>query len=425
MLDIKAILDDPEATRAALARRGQSGAATQAIDELLQIAEQRREAVTRHSELRHQQKELSAAFGKGGPDPEARERLKAMSGEVKELDARVKALDEALEKALLYVPNVPHPSVPDGASADENVVVRTWGEPRTFDFEPLEHDVLGERLGLLDFEAARKISGARFALYRGHGARLERALAAFMLDLHTGRHGYDEILPPVLVTRQTMTGTGQLPKFEDEAFRTDPDDLFLIPTSEVPVTNVHREEILDGDRLPIRYCAYSPCFRREAGSYGRDTRGLTRLHQFQKVELVHFVRAEDSLDALEAMTGHAEAVLEALGLPYRRMALCAGDLGANSHKTYDLEVWLAGQKQWREISSCSTMGDFQARRAQIRYRPAPGDKPRFAHTLNGSGLAVGRTFMALIEYYQRADGGVDLPEVLWPYMGGVRSLDPK
>ena len=424
MLDIKAILADPDGTIARLRTRSPE----LSIDHVLEMGERRRETVGRYSTLRHEQKEVSSGFARSDMPPEEksalRDRLKVMSDEVKALEHQVKELDEALESALLLLPNLPSAETPVGQSEADNPVLRTWGEVPSFDFEAQGHDVLGEALGILDFEAASRISGARFALYRGAGARLERSLATFMLNLHTEQHGYEEILPPYLVLRDSMVGTGQLPKFEADAFRAEADDLFLIPTAEVPVTNMHREQMLDGDDLPYTYAAYSSCFRREAGSYGKDTRGLTRLHQFQKVEMVHFTRPEDSEACHEALTGHAEAVLQALGLPYRVVELCTGDLGANAQRCYDLEVWLAGQKVWREISSCSNFGDFQARRASIRYRPAPGEKPRFVHTLNGSGLAIGRTVMALMEHYQQSDGSIAIPEVLQPLMGADRIAPP-
>ena len=416
MHDVKGLLADPKAAEAALRRRGP----TLSFEPIFALAEERRSAVTRFNELRHHQKTVSRAFADKALAQEERARLlaemQAVSAEVKALEARQKELDQALDDSLLLYPNLPADAAPTGSTESDNVVVRTWGEPPTLDFEPIEHDVLGERLGILDFEASRKISGARFWLYRGLGARLERALASFMLDLHTEQHGYEEMLPPFLVNRDSMVGTGQLPKFEEDAFKTADDDLYLIPTAEVPVTNVHRDEILDPGTLPLSYAAYSSCFRREAGSYGRDTRGLTRVHQFQKVELVHFVEPEAADATHEALVGHAEAVLQKLGLPYRVVDLCTGDLGFSARRCYDLEVWLAGQKTWREISSCSDFGDFQARRASIRYRPAPKAKPRFVHTLNGSGLAIGRTVMALLEHYQQADGSVVIPEVLRPYM---------
>lgn len=420
MLDIKRIAADPEGTEAALKRRDPEAS----FAPILALNSERREIVSRFNELRHEQKTCSQGFKNKDMSPEDRTalhtKLKALSDEVKALESRTKELDSALDDALLNVPNLPEDAVPVGRTEADNAVVRTWGTAPTFDFEPKEHDVLGEALGILDFEAARKISGARFALYRGLGARMERALANFMIDLHTREHGYEEVLTPFLVLRDAMVGTGQFPKFEEDAFKTADDDLFLIPTAEVPVTNIHREEILDAADLPRRYVAFSACFRREAGSYGRDTHGLTRLHQFQKVEMVEITTQDASADAHQRLTGHAEAVLQALGLPYRVVDLCSGDLGFSAQRCYDLEVWLSGQKCWREISSCSNFGDFQARRASIRYRPAPGEKPRFAHTLNGSGLAIGRTVMALLEHYQQADGTIAIPEALQPYMGTDR-----
>jgi seryl-tRNA synthetase len=421
MLDIKAILDDPASADRRVKRRHSDAS----FDELIALAQKRRDTLSRFEQLRHQQKELSSAFGKGS-DPEAKEtarlQLRELSAKVKELDHQTKDLATQLEGMLLECPNLVDDRVPDGRTEDDNRLARAWGEPLSSE-GMATHQELGERLGILDFEGAARVSGSRFALYRGLGARLERSLWSFMLNLHTEEHGYHELLPPFLVTRQSMTGTGQLPKFEEDAFRAESDDLFLIPTAEVPVTNVHRGQIMDASDLPTSYAAFSACFRREAGSYGRDTQGLTRLHQFQKVELVKFVTPESSDEAHEALTGHAEKVLKLLGLPYRVMELCAGDIGFSAKRCYDLEVWLPGQDCWREISSCSNFGDFQARRANIRYRPEDGGKLRFVHTINGSGLAVGRTIMALLEHYQRPDGGVDLPECLWSYMG-VKSIEP-
>jgi seryl-tRNA synthetase len=359
-------------------------------------------------------------------DPAALERLRgdlrALSQEIKELEKQRDAVEERVQAVLLTLPNLPDPSVPVGASAEDNVVVRTWGEAPRFPFTPKQHFEIGETLGLLDFERAAKVSGSRFVFYRGDLARLERALAAFMIDVHTSR-GYAEILPPYLVNRAAMTVTGQLPKFEDDAFKTaGPDELFLIPTAEVPVTNYHADEILDGQRLPLRYCAFSPCFRAEAGAAGKDTRGLIRMHQFHKVELVKFSRPEQSMEALERMVDDATEVLRRLGLHHRVVLLCTGDMGFASMKTFDIEVWLPGAGQFREISSCSNCGDFQARRGKIRFRSAPGEKPQLCHTLNGSGLAVGRTLVALLENGQREDGTVRLPDVLGPYMGGRTEL---
>jgi seryl-tRNA synthetase len=359
-------------------------------------------------------------------DPAALERLRgdlrALSQEIKELEKRRDAIEERLQAVNLTLPNVPDPSVPVGASEKDNVVVRTWGDAPRFPFTPRQHFEIGEKLGLLDLERAAKVSGSRFVFYRGDLARLERALVAFMIDVHTAR-GYTELLPPYLVTRAAMTTTGQLPKFEDDAFKTaGPEERFLIPTAEVPVTNYHADEILEGDRLPLHYCAFSPCFRAEAGAAGKDTRGLIRQHQFHKVELVKFARPEQSMEALERMVDDATEVLRRLGLHHRVVLLCTADLGFASLKTYDVEVWLPGAGQFREISSCSNCGDFQARRGKIRFRPAAGEKPQLCHTLNGSGLAVGRTLVALLENGQREDGTVRLPDVLGPYMGGRTEL---
>ena len=347
--------------------------------------------------------------------------LKALSKEVKEsqkaLDAELADIEAALSDILMRLPNLPQDSVPDGLSDADNAVMRVVGDKPSFDFTPKPHWELGEKLGLLDWERAAKVAGARFTVYRGLIAKLERSLVSFMLDTHTSR-GYTEILPPFLINRASMTGTGQLPKFEEDSYKTAGDEeYFLAPTAEVPVTNLHRDEILDGKDLTIRYCAYTPCFRKEAGSYGKDTRGLIRQHQFQKVELVKFTRPEDSDAEHEKLTNDAEEILKRLGLHYRVVSLCAGDLGFSASKCYDIEVWLPGQNAYREISSCSNFLDFQARRANIRYRETPKDKPRFVHTLNGSGLAVGRTVVAIMENFQRADGSIVIPEVLRPYMG--------
>ncbi|RKH13580.1 serine--tRNA ligase [Corallococcus sp. CA041A] len=365
---------------------------------------------------------------KAKEDPSAMEKLRGdlrgVSQEIKEKESRLKEVEDELNRILLVIPNVPHDSVPVGASADENVQVKTWGEKPNLLFTPKQHFELGESLGMLDFERAAKVSGSRFTFYKGALARLERALVTFMIDVHTSK-GYTELLPPYLVLRETMMGTGQLPKFEDDAFKTSGDpERFLIPTAEVPVTNYHADEILEGDQLPIRYCAFSPCFRAEAGAAGRDTRGLIRQHQFHKVELVKFSQPDKSLEELEAMTDDACDILRRLGLHHRVMLLCTGDMGFGARKTYDIEVWLPGQGAYREISSCSDCGDFQARRAKIRFRPQKGDKPQMLHTLNGSGLAVGRTSIAILENFQREDGSVAIPEALVPYMGGLKELRP-
>ncbi len=348
--------------------------------------------------------------------------MKALGQVIKDMEVRLKAIEDELGPLMMNTPNVPHESVPVGASEHDNKIDRMWGEKPTFTFTPKQHFELGEKLGMLDFERAAKVSGSRFAFSKGALARLERALTAFMIDEHS-KKGYLEILPPYLVSRQSMTGTGQLPKFEADAFKTaGENELFLIPTAEVPVTNYHADEILE--TMPVKYCAFSPCFRAEAGSAGRDTRGLIRMHQFHKVELVMFSKPDESMAALEQLTRDAASILEKLGLHHRVMLLCTADMGFASTKTYDLEVWLPGQNAFREISSCSCFSDFQARRAKIRFRPAPGEKPQLVHTLNGSGLAVGRTVVAILENYQREDGTVKLPEVLVPYMGGLTELKP-
>ena len=352
----------------------------------------------------------------------SRAQMREVSQSIKEQEKHLGLLEEELERILLDVPNLPDASVPFGKGPEENVEVRRWGQAPHFLFTPKQHFELGEALGMLDFERAAKVSGARFVFYRGALARLERALVTFMVDVATER-GYTELLPPYLVLRSALQGTGQLPKFEEDLFRVSGEtERFLIPTAEVPVTNYHADEILEGERLPLRYVAFSPCFRAEAGAAGKDTRGLVRQHQFHKVELVNFVRPEDSMQALEAMVDGASLVLRRLGLHHRVVLLCTADLGFTAAKTYDVEVWLPGQNTFREISSCSNCGDFQARRAKIRFRPGPGSKPQLLHTLNGSALAVGRTLVALLENGQREDGTVALPEALWPYLGGLKEL---
>ena len=348
---------------------------------------------------------------------------KERAAKIKSLEPQLAEIDAARDALLLTIPNLPHESVPVGKSSADNPEVRVWGTPRTFDFEPKAHWDLGEGLGILDFDRATRMSGARFAVLKGAGAKLERALINFMLDLHTREHGYTEIEPPFLVNRAALTGTGNLPKFEPDLFKIAGEwDLFLIPTAEVPLTNLHREEILDGRQLPIYYTAYTPCFRSEAGSYGSDVRGLIRQHQFDKVELVKFATPETSHDELEKLTRNAETILEKLGLPYRRVLLCTGDMGFGSAKTFDIEVWLPSQKTYREISSCSNTEAFQARRANIKFRPDGTGKPQHVHTLNGSGLAVGRTLIAILENYQQADGSVVIPEALRPFMGGMDKI---
>jgi len=350
-------------------------------------------------------------------------RMKEVSAQIKKLDETLREVEDQLNQLLMGVPNIPHEKTPVGASEDDNVEIRTWGEKPSLSFQPKAHWDIGEDLGILDFERGVKLSGARFCVYFGAGARLERALINFMLDLHTTEHNYTETLPPFLVNRISMTGTGQLPKFEDDLFHTEGVDLFLIPTAEVPVTNLHRDEILAETDLPLCYTAYTPCFRKEAGSHGKDTRGLIRQHQFNKVEMVKFTRPEDSDAELESLLQNAEKVLQLLDLPYRVVDLCSGDIGFSAARTFDIEVWLPGQECYREISSCSTFRDFQARRASIRFRREGAKKPELVHTLNGSGLAIGRTLLAILENYQQEDGSVLIPEVLKPYMGGLEKIE--
>lgn len=365
---------------------------------------------------------------KAKEDPAALESLRGelrdLSQAIKEKETQLRVVEEELSGILLLIPNLPDPSVPVASSEADNKVERLWGDKPSFSFAPRQHFEVGEKLGMLDFERAAKVSGSRFAFYRGDLARLERALIALMLDLHRSK-GYLELLPPYLVNRAAMVGTGQLPKFEEDAFKTaGASELFLIPTAEVPITNYHQDEILDGESLPLKYCAFSPCFRAEAGSAGKDTRGLIRQHQFHKVELVKFSKPEQSADQLESLLADAEDVLRRLGLHYRVVSLCTADLGFSASKTYDIEVWLPGQNAYREISSCSNFSDFQARRAKIRFRPAKGEKPQLCHTLNGSALAVGRTVVAILENFQRADGTVAVPPALTPYLGGLEALRP-
>ena len=350
--------------------------------------------------------------------------MKQVSQDIQLLDEQAKAADEKLRDLLRRVPNLPHQSVPVGRSAQDNQEVRRWGEPRKFDFEPQAHWDLGPALGILDFERAAKIAGARFAVYFGAGARLERALAQFMLDLHTREHGYTEVFPPFIVNSESLFGTGQLPKFAEDLFKLEGTDYWLIPTAEVPVTNLFRDEVLEAEKLPVKLCAWTACFRSEAGSYGKDTRGIIRQHQFQKVELVKFALPDNSYDELESLTRNAETVLQRLGLPYRVVALSTGDLGFSSAKTYDIEVWLPSSREYKEISSCSNFESFQARRANLRFRRGKAGKTEFLHTLNGSGLAVGRTWVALLENYQQEDGSVVVPEALRPYLDGLERITP-
>ncbi len=425
MFDIRLIRNDPEAVARALARRGGDWD----LSGILEIDARRRDLThqveSRVADVRKRSKKIGELKRNKAPDEEVEAFLaenQRLTTEAKSMEGELAGLVQEQNDFLLQLPNAPHETTPDGQSAEDNALVRVWGEKPAFDFEPKAHDELGEALNILDMKRAVKIAGARFALFRGAGARLERALINFMLDLHTNEHGYTEWLPPFMVNPEAMTGTGQLPKFEEDLFRVDDGKFYLIPTAEVPVTNIHREEILDGEDLPLKYTAYTPCFRSEAGSYGQDTRGLIRQHQFNKVELVKFSRPETSYEELESLTTNAEEVLKRLGLHYRVVTLCAGDLGFSAAKTYDIEVWVPSQNTYREISSCSNFEDFQARRAHIRYRPGAGAKPEFLHTLNGSGLAVGRTFVAILENFQRADGSVIIPEALRSYMGGMTSI---
>src|SRR5438874_4589879 len=418
MLDLKWVVANLDEVRRRLLTRGAAGA--EALAPIEALASERRQliqsSVTQRAEQRKSSEQMRTL--KGEEQAQLRERLKALSDDVKEKEARLKTVEERIEQALLNVPNLPHETVPVGASERDNQVVRTWGDKPQI-ASPKEHTDIGERLGLLDFERAAKVSGARFAFLKGGLARLELAVVNFFLDSARER-GYLELLPPYLVNADSMRGTGQLPKFKEDLFETTA-GYFLIPTSEVPVTNYHRDEIVP--ELPLQYCAFSPCFRSEAGSYGKDTKGIIRQHQFHKVELVRFEKPENAHAALEELVRDAQAPLEKLGLHHRVVLLCTADLGFSSEKTYDLEVWLPGQNAYREISSCSTVGDFQARRAQIRFRPAPGEKPRLVATLNGSGLAVGRTVVAILENGQQADGSVVLPDAIRPYMGVLARLN--
>ena len=423
MLSLQFIRDHADVVRESLRKRHESAP----VDEVLELDVRRRQLLQQVEAMRAEQKRASADVAKAKDKSAVADRiaeLRQLSQRIKEMEPTIKEIEERLEQLLLLIPNIPDASVPEGKDESENVVVNSWGEPRSFGFQPLPHWEIGERLGIMDFERAAKISGARFGILKGLGAKLERAITSYMLDLHTTEHGYTEIYPPYLVRRECMVGTGQLPKFEEDAYRTEPDDLFLVPTAEVPVTNMHRDEILDADKLPIYYVAYTACFRREAGSAGRDTRGLIRVHQFDKVELVKFVTPESSYDELEKLLADAEDVLRRLELPYRVVMMCTGDVGFTAAKKYDPEVWMPGQNRYVEISSCSNFVDFQARRANIRYRPKAGSKTEFVHTLNGSGLAVGRTMAALLENYQQTDGSVTIPEPLRPYMGGLEAIVP-
>jgi seryl-tRNA synthetase len=422
MLDLKFIRENLALVKSRLSQRSQE----LDVDQLVQADQKRRELIQEVETLRGERNTVSekiARLKKQKEDASAEiAQMKSVSQKIKALDAQKAQIEEQVRASLLQIPNIPHESVVAGKDDSDNPEIKRWGSRPAFDFEPQPHWAIGEALGVLDFERGAKIAGARFTLLRGAGALMERALINFMMDMHTREHTYQEVLPPFLVNRTTMTGTGQLPKFEDDLFRIPDPEYFLIPTAEVPVTNIHRDEIIDGSRLPLYYTAYTPCFRKEAGAHGKDTRGIIRQHQFNKVELVKFAKPEDSYRELESLLKDAEEVLQRLNLHYRVVNLCAGDLGFAAAKTYDIEVWLPSQKIYKEISSCSNFEDFQARRANIRYRPVPKAKPKLVHTLNGSGLAIGRTLVAILENYQQADGSVIVPEVLQPYMGGMKKI---
>ncbi|WP_207369485.1 serine--tRNA ligase [Heyndrickxia coagulans] len=417
MLDIKFLRAHFDEVKERMQHRGED---LTDFEKFSGLDQRRRELIMESEALKSRRNEVTqqvAALKREKKDAtKLIEEMRGVGEKIKALDAELKQVEAELEMLMLSIPNIPHESVPVGDSEEDNVEIRKWGEVPAFGFEPKPHWDIATDLGILDFERAAKVTGSRFVFYKGLGARLERALYNFMLDLHVEEHGYEEVLPPYMVNRASMTGTGQLPKFEEDAFLVNEKDYFLIPTAEVPVTNYHRDEILNGDDLPINYVAFSACFRSEAGSAGRDTRGLIRLHQFNKVELVKFVKPEDSYEELEKLTGHAEKVLQLLGLPYHVMSMCTADLGFTAAKKYDIEVWMPSQHVYREISSCSNFEAFQARRANIRFRREPNAKPEHVHTLNGSGLAIGRTVAAILENYQQADGSVVVPEVLRPYM---------
>lgn len=426
MLDIKKIREDFEGVKASVERRGKGDFGLSVVPAL---DEKRRAVLAKVEAMKNKQnqdsKEIPKLKKEGKDTTALMAEMKELSDEIKVLDSEVSNIEEDLKQAILNVPNAPHPSVPVGKDDTDNLEIRRWGEPRKFDFEQKAHWDVGIDLDILDFDRAAKIAGARFTVYKGLGARLERSVINFMLNLHTEEHGYTEILPPFMVNRAAMTGTGQLPKFEDDMFHVPAKDFFLIPTAEVPVTNLLRDEIIEGNKLPIYYTAYTPCFRKEAGSAGRDTRGLIRQHQFNKVEMVKFVKPENSYDELESLTLAAEEILKKLEIPYRVVKLSTGDLGFSSAMTYDIEVWMPSYGRYVEISSCSNFESYQARRANIRFREDAKGKPEFLHTLNGSGLAVGRTVAAILENYQQADGSVIIPEALRGYMGGAERIEMK
>lgn len=425
MLDIKYVRENLEIVKRGLQNRGLADVVGE-LDVLMDADKKRRALLVEVEKLRAGQnrasEEISVLKREGKPVDAALSGLKDVSMKVKKLDEELKGVEQTIQDVMYDIPNVPESTVPLGETPEDNVELRRFGEEPKFDFEPKPHWEIGEALDILDFDRGVKLAESRFTLMKGAGARMERALINFMLDLHTTEHGYIEIFPPVMVNSDTMTGTGQLPKFAEELYKASEDDLWLIPTAEVPVTNIHRDEILSGDELPIRYAAYTPCFRREAGSYGKDIRGIIRQHQFNKVELVKFTKPEESYDELEKLTHDAEDVLMRLGLYHRVIVLCTGDLGFSAAKTYDIEGWIPSSGGFKEISSCSNFEDYQARRINVRFRREPKTKPELVHTLNGSGVAIGRTLAAIMEQYQQADGGVLIPEVLQPYMGGVTKI---
>jgi seryl-tRNA synthetase len=422
MLDAKLLREHPDKVRKALSDRG---ADTLLLDKFLRSDEAWRKATTEIDKLKADRNARSQEI----PKLKAAKKdtaglmseMKKLSDEIAAKEEKLKEMEKELNSSAYFIPNIPHESVPKGKDSSRNAEIRKWGTVKRLNFKPKPHDELGEKLGIISAAQGAKIAGSRFTVYKGLGAKLEWALINFMRDVQTNENGYTEVIPPFLVSADCAIGTGQLPKFEEDLYKCS-DDLYLAPTAEVPVTNIHRNEILSGDRLPIKYVAYTPCFRREAGSYGKDVKGLIRQHQFNKVELVKFVRPSDSYNELESLTVNAESILQKLNLPYRVVALCTGDLGFSAAKTYDLEVWFPSENKYREISSCSNFEDFQARRANIKFRKDPASKPEFVHTLNGSGLAVGRTFAAILENYQEADGSINLPDVLVSYMGGVKAI---
>ncbi len=424
MLDLRFVRENYEDVKGKLAHRGED---LSALDEVPALDERRRELIRQVEELKAKRNEVSQTIAQKKKAKEDADgdikNMREVGERIKTFDEELREIEVKLQQVMLSIPNIPHESVPIGEDEEDNIEIRQWGELPAFEFEAKPHWDVATELDIVDFERAAKVTGSRFVFYKGLGARLERALINFMMDLHEDEHGYTEMLPPYLVNRTSMTGTGQLPKFEEDAFKIREEDYFLIPTSEVPVTNYHRDDILTAEELPKAYAAFSACFRSEAGSAGRDTRGLIRQHQFNKVEMVRFVKPEDSYDELEVLTGHAERVLQLLNLPYRVMSMCTGDLGFTAAKKYDIEVWIPSYETYREISSCSNFEDYQARRANIRFRREPKAKPEFVHTLNGSGLAIGRTVAAILENYQQADGTVIIPEVLRPYMRNLSAIE--